>query len=105
MTAHKFVDFIYEQNKAPVSELADMAGVARNSICRWKNGTSPRLVDIDAVLGVLGYELVIARKHRPDYEPERMAIIPCRRPDRHKRVCRRNGLAEETLGDGYGTGF
>lgn len=75
MDAHKFIKFIYERKTASLSELSAKAGVSHNSISRWNAGVSPRLIDLEAVLGVLGFELVIAKKHRPDFEPERDAVL------------------------------
>ena len=75
MDPHKFVKFIYEHKTSNLSNLAAKAGVSHNSISRWKTGTSPRLIDLEAVLEVLGFELVIAKRHRPDFEPERDAML------------------------------
>lgn len=73
--AHPFAKFIYDNSSRSLVDLADKAGISRTSILRWKNGTSPRLMDLEAVLEVLGFELVVAKKHRPDFEPERQALL------------------------------
>lgn len=72
---HPFIKFIYDHAPSAIYDIADKAGISRTSILRWKNGTSPRLMDLEAVLEVLGFELVIAKKHRPDFNPEREAIL------------------------------
>lgn len=75
MNPHKFVKFIEENRSLPISSLADKAGVSNSSIGRWKAGLSPRLIDLESVLEVLGFELVIAKKHRPDFLPEREELL------------------------------
>lgn len=72
---HPFIKFVYDHAPSAIYDIADKAGISRTSILRWKNGTSPRLMDLEAVFEVLGFELVIAKKHRPDFNPEREAIL------------------------------
>ena len=60
---HRFVRFLDDHRTIPIFALAEKAGVAQNSINRWRlKGHPPRLADIEAVLSVLGYELSIVAK-------------------------------------------
>lgn len=49
------------------AEVEREAGIAQNSITRWKNeGRTPRFNEIEKALNVLGYRLSIVRKE-PDF--------------------------------------
>lgn len=74
-STHPFIKFVYDHAPSAIYDIADKAGISRTSILRWKNGTSPRLMDLEAVFDVLGFELVIAKKHRPEFNPEREAVL------------------------------
>lgn len=58
---HPLVFFIWDQmNKEEWSQedLAKKSGVSSSAMRKWRLGTrSPRVIEIDAVLGALGYKL------------------------------------------------
>lgn len=64
--AHPFVKFLWEdiiRKRVSLSSVADAAGVERANIHKWrKRGKGPHLLQIEAVLSALGYELKIVRK-------------------------------------------
>lgn len=56
------VRFVYEEvnrQRLSVAKVLRLAGLHEDALRDWRNkGTSPRLGDLEAVLGVLGYRLV-----------------------------------------------
>lgn len=62
--AHPTVKFIYQQmqfQQIGYCDLAKRSGVDRNTIRSWGQRNSPSLVNVEAVLNALGYEIRLAR--------------------------------------------
>lgn len=60
---HPFVQFLGDHRTMPINQLMEKAGVAYNSYNRWRmKGHPPRLNDIEAVLNVLGYDIVLVKR-------------------------------------------
>lgn len=63
--AHPFVKRIYEETLSQqvlIKDLAKRSGVHIAVLREWKRRCGPKLLDIEAVLGVLGLELKIVEK-------------------------------------------
>lgn len=46
-----------------LSQLSELAGVGRETLSHWGHRTNPRLMNFEAALEALGYELKIVRKN------------------------------------------
>lgn len=59
---HPIVQRIFQEmltQQVTYSDLADRAGITRETISAWRTRNSPSLANVVAVLGVLGYELEV----------------------------------------------
>lgn len=60
---HPFIFFIWEQMNIDLwsqEDVAKRAGVASSTMRKWRDGgRNPRIAELEAVLGALGYHLVI----------------------------------------------
>lgn len=64
-SAHPFVRRIFAEanrQRATLAEIADRAGVCRHLISDWGHKSEPRINDLQAVLNVLGLDLVITNR-------------------------------------------
>lgn len=62
---HPFVKFLDEHRTMTLTLLGEKAGIDYKSINRWRlKGHPPRLADIEAVLNVLGYDLVLVKRNK-----------------------------------------
>ena len=63
--AHRLIKRLSEivnDEMTTLSELAARAGVSNKTICDWRHRTNPKIDDLDAVLNVMDYELVIRKR-------------------------------------------
>lgn len=64
--SHPFVKFIWKEiirQRVSLSSVADSAGVERSNIHKWRySEKGPYLLQLEAVLLVLGYELKIVKR-------------------------------------------
>ena len=72
MVVHSIVQWIWEQiNSQEISQedVAQRADVASSTLRKWRSGVrSPRLVELESVVNVLGYKLVVTLKEDKDSE-------------------------------------
>ena len=50
---------IMHEERIGYSDLAERSGLAHGTLCSWRRRNVPRVIDLDAALNALGYELVI----------------------------------------------
>ena len=64
-----------EEQRASLVDIAERAGIAHVTICKWKYCHSPSVVTLEAALNVLGYELQIRpRDELPRGRPKKAAV-------------------------------
>ncbi len=62
--AHPLVKFLFERMKEERTkyiEVADRAGVGYGTIRKWRRGRAPTIMNIEACLNVMGYEIRAVR--------------------------------------------
>lgn len=76
-TAHPLVQELFREmyvQQIGVVELANRAGVNKNTLKDWRTRTTPNIKDLIACFNVLGLDLVI-RKQRDPYASPRVTTI------------------------------
>lgn len=66
MAVHPLVRWIWQQindQRASQEDVAERSGVSSSTIRKWRDGVrSPRLVELESVVNVLGYQLKVQLK-------------------------------------------
>lgn len=78
---HPLIRFAYEEmvkQKVSQLELAYRSGIADKTLRAWRLGaTSPKMMDVEAVLNTLGYKLVVAKiPPKPSDVPRAFDMYP-----------------------------
>jgi hypothetical protein len=60
---------IMNDEMTTMCEVADRAGLARQTFHNWRTKTNPKVCDLQAALNVLDYELVIRKRKASDGGP------------------------------------
>ena len=78
---HPLVQRLFiEMNRQQIGilDLAERAGIGRDTINGWKKKSTPNLANLDACFGVLGMSLQVAKGRRaasPSIAPRRMTML------------------------------